>query len=161
MSEKIDEEGGGVLFALHRQYRHVVCHMYAFYFVYTLCMHLNNTGFEYRISKHPQSGKINAILYTFPEQRFDLVTFGRVLFVDATHGTIHYDWPLFTPCIVNSDWKIPSIDYCLVDSECDLSQTWMLSAIIEIEPSWAEIADDKLSHESILHVVPNVSTFLC
>ena len=71
----------------------------------------------------------------------------------------HYDWPLFTPCIVNSDRKIRPIGYCLVDSECDLSQTWMLSAIIEIEPSWAEIAkviltDDKLSHESILQVVP-------
>ena len=125
-----------------------------------------NTGFEYRISKQPETGKINAIFWTYPEQRFDLVTYGRVMFVDATHGTTHYDWPLFTPCIVNSDRKIRPIGYCLVDSECDLSQSWMLSAIIEIEPSWADIAqviftDDKLSSESILQVVPNVTTCLC
>jgi hypothetical protein len=51
------------------------------------------------------------------------VTYGRVLFVDATHGTTHYDWPLFTPCVLNSDQEIRPIGYCLVDSECDLSQS--------------------------------------
>jgi len=86
--------------------------------------------------------------------------------VDATHGTTHYNWPLFTPCVVNSDHTIRPIGYCLVDSECDLSQSWMLAAMLEIEPSWAENAevvftDDKLSHESITQVLPNVTTFLC
>ena len=42
----------------------------------------------------------------------------------------------------------------------------MLAAMLEIEPSWAETAqvvftDDKLSHESITQVLPNVTTFLC
>jgi hypothetical protein len=42
----------------------------------------------------------------------------------------------------------------------------MLGAMLEIEPSWAETAevvftDDKLSHESITQVLPNVTTFLC
>ncbi len=96
-------------------------------------------GFEFRISKQPESSKINAIFWTYPEQRFDLVTHGSIMFVDATHGTTHYDWPLFTPCVLNSDRKIRPIGYCLVDSECDLSQSWMLSVILEIEPTWLHV----------------------
>jgi hypothetical protein len=88
------------------------------------------------------------------------------MFVDATHGTSHYDWPLFTPCVMNSDQKIRPIGYCLVDSECNLSQSWMLSMILEIEPTWSEIikvifTDDKLSHDSVLEILPNVQMFLC
>jgi hypothetical protein len=42
----------------------------------------------------------------------------------------------------------------------------MLAAMLEIEPSWAENAEvvftgDKLSHESITQILPNVTTFLC
>jgi hypothetical protein len=67
---------------------------------------------------------------------------------------------------MNSDKKIRPIGCCLVDSECDLSQSWMLTMILEIEPSWSDIVkviftDDKLSHESIVDVLPNVQTFLC
>ena len=93
MSENFDEEGDGVLFALHRLQASITGTFLPYVCYSCLCylMRLNNTGFEYRISKHPQSGKINAIFWTYPEQRFDLVTFGRVLFVDATHGTTHYD----------------------------------------------------------------------
>jgi hypothetical protein len=62
--------------------------------------------------------------------------------VDATHGTTHYDWPLFTPCVLNSDQKIRPIGYCLVDSEYDLSQSWMLSSILEIEPAWFDLVEN-------------------
>ena len=86
--------------------------------------------------------------------------------MDATHGTTHYDWPLFTPCVLNSDQKIRPIGYCLVDSECDLSQSWMLSSILEIEPAWFDLVeviftDDKLSHESVTDILPHVTLFLC
>jgi hypothetical protein len=123
-------------------------------------------GFEYRISKHPDNDKINAIFWIFPEQRFDLVTYGSVLFVDATHGTPHYAWPLFTPCVLNSDEKLRPMGYCLLDSECDLSQAWLLTSILEIEPTWCDIVkaiftDDKLSHDSVTNILPHVSTFLC
>ena len=95
-----------------------------------------------------------------------MVTFGCVLFVDATHGTSHYDWPLFTPCVLNSDQKIRPIGYCLVDSECDLSQAWMLTSMLEIEPGWRDVVqviftDDKLSHESVTAILPHVTLFLC
>jgi hypothetical protein len=89
------------------------------------------------------------------------------MFVDATHGTTHYDWPLFTPCVLNSDRKISPIGYCLVDSECDLSQSWMLSVILEIEATWLHVivqvifTDDKLSHDSITEILLNMKTFLC
>ncbi len=122
---------------------------------------ITHLGFQYRISKHPETDKINAIFWTYPEQRFDLVTHGAVLFVDATHGTSHYDWPLFTPCVLNSDRKIRPIGYCLVDSECNLSQSWMLSMMLEIEPTWVDLVkvvftDDKLSHDSVTELLPSV-----
>jgi hypothetical protein len=99
-------------------------------------VNITPAGFEYRISKHPDNAKINAIFWIFPEQRFDLVKYGSVLFVDATHGTSHYAWPFFTPCVLNSDEKIRPVGYCLVDFECDLSQAWLLTSILEIEPTW-------------------------
>jgi hypothetical protein len=122
--------------------------------------------FEYRISQHVGTKQINAIFWTYPEQRYDLVTHGSVLFVDATRGTTHYDWPLFTPCVLNSDRKIRLIGYCLIDSEFDLSQSWMLSVILEIEPTWLHVVqviftDDLLSHESITDILPHVKPFLC
>ena len=38
--------------------------------------------------------------------------------------------------------------------------------ILEIEPSWSDIikvifTDDKLSHDSVLEILPNVQLFLC
>ena len=133
--------------------------------VYLSLAFMHHPGFQYRISKHPETDKINAIFWTYPEQRYDLVTHGSVLFADATHGTSHYDWPLFTPCVMNSDQKIRPIGYCLVDSECDLSQSWLLTMILDIEPAWSSIikvifTDDKLSHESVMEILPNVKTFL-
>ncbi len=60
-------------------YRHVVCHMYAIYFVYNLLILIIQVLNTELASTQSQTGKINAIFWTFPDQRFDLVTFGRVL----------------------------------------------------------------------------------
>jgi hypothetical protein len=169
LHERFSEEGDEVILALTSLQKSITCfskHIKVLALPYPPNVNITLVGFEYRISKHPDNDKINAIFWIFPEQRFDLVTYGSVLFVDATHGTSHYAWPLFTPCVLNSDEKIRPVGYCLVDSECDLSQAWLLTSMLEIEPTWYDIVkviftDDKLSHDSVKDILPHVSTFLC
>ena len=100
----------------------------------------------------------------FPEQRWDLVHYGRLLFVDGTHGTTHHDWPLFTPATINSFNRLRAVGYCLVDSECGPAQSWMLECMRRAEPSWIPhviFNDSKLAEASITHVFPDAQVFLC
>ena len=121
-------------------------------------------GFAYRYAKN--GFELSAVFWMFPEQRYDLLAWGRVMFVDGTHGTNYHDWPLFTPCVMNSDNHVRPIGYALVDSECGLAQSWFLEQILNIEPDFISVydvffTDDKLPASSITSVFPRGVVYLC
>jgi hypothetical protein len=92
------------------------------------------------------------------------VHYGRLLFVDGTHGTTHHDWPLFTPATIDSFNRLRAVGYCLVDSECGPAQSWMLECMRMAEPSWNPqviFNDSKLAEASITQVFPDAQVFLC
>ena len=112
-------------------------------------------GFHYEISIHPETNRLNGVFWAFPEQRWDLSHYGMLLFVDGTHGTTHHDWPLFTPCVLDSFNRLRAVGYCLVDSECGPAQSWMLQCMVRAEPL------SKLAEDSITPVFPEAKVFLC
>jgi hypothetical protein len=121
-------------------------------------------GFYYEISIHPETNRLNGVFWSFPEQRWDLSHYGMLLFVDGTHGTTHHDWPLFTPCVLDSFNRLRAVGYCLVDSECGPAQSWMLQCMVRAEPLWKAhviFNDSKLAEDSITLVFPEAKIFLC
>lgn len=84
LSEQFQDEGLAVLMTLNKLKKSI-------------------PGFEFRVAQDPTTAKLTAIFWIFPEQRRDLQMWSRVFFVDGTHGTNGFNWPLFTPCVMNSD----------------------------------------------------------
>jgi hypothetical protein len=139
------DEGTGVMHATHKLKKALV-------------------GFYYEVSIHPETHRLNGLFWAFPEQRWDLTHYGRLLFVDGTHGTTHHDWHLFTPCVIDPFNRLRAVGYCLVDSECGPAQSWMLQCMVRAAPSWKAhvfFNDSKLTEESITQVFPEAKVFLC
>ena len=85
-----------------------------------------------------KSGIPTAILYMTTRMRYNLLRYGNIMFLDGQKRRYNnLDWPYIGPVIKNSDNRIGVTCEAIVTSEDIDTYTWVLKAMLSIEPRWS------------------------
>ena len=94
-------------------------------------------GFDFRV-QYSSLGRPTCIMWMTALMRYNLKRFSHILFLDAQKRQMNkVSWPYIGPSVLNSENRVAVVSESIVTSEDLETYTWLIKAMLEIEPMWS------------------------